>query len=232
MKNKSLLIGLLSLSVFAVACEDPAANKPKAQTTNVAPANAAAPSPAATTAANWTEGGVTADVKAEGTAVDITPANSAVEFTGSKVTGKHDGGFKEFKGMIDLVDGNVEKSRVLVDIKTDSVFSDDNGLTDHLKNADFFEVEKFPRASFKSTKIEADKAKGTDAFTVTGELTLRGVTKSITFPAKITVADKNVTVSAEFSINRKDFGIEYSGKADNLIRDDVVLRLKIGTESK
>lgn len=231
MNMRIILVGLMALTVFAVACEDPAANKPKAQTANVNTANAQA-NTAPKSDAKWSDGGLMTDFKAEGDAIEVTSNNAAIEFTGSKVTGKHDGGFKEFNGMIDLVGGVATKSRVLIDIKTDSVFSDDNGLTDHLKTADFFEVEKFPRAGFKSTSIVADKAKGADAYTVTGELTLRGVTKSITFPATIKVADKNVSVNAEFSINRKDFGIVYAGKADNLIRDDVVMRLKIGGDGK
>ena len=108
-----------------------------------------------------------------------------------------------------------------------SVFSDADGLTEHLKTGDFFEVSKFPKSSFKSTKIVADTAKGADNYTVTGDLTMRGVTKSITFPAVIKVSDAEVTVNSEFSINRKDFGIIYAGKADDLIRDDVVIRFDL-----
>lgn len=223
-----------ALAVFTAGCEDPAANKPKAQTTDVAngtPANATPNSSAAADQSPGT-GSVLADFKAAGKEVEVTPANSKIEFTGSKVTGKHDGGFKEFKGVIDLVDGKAESSRVLVDIKMESVYSDSDGLTDHLKTGDFFEVAKYPNASFKSTKIVADSGKGANAFTVTGELTMRGVTKSVTFPATITVADGGVTVKSEFAINRKDFGIVYAGKADDLIRDDVVLKLDIGSGAK
>jgi len=67
---------------------------------------------------------------------------------------------------------------------------------------------------------------------VTGDFNLHGQTKSITFPAKITVTDAEVSVDSEFSINRKDFGIVYAGKADDLIRDDVVIRLKLNSARK
>jgi len=65
---------------------------------------------------------------------------------------------------------------------------------------------------------------------VTGNLELHGVTKSITFPATITVQGDTVAVKAEFAINRKDFGIVYPGKPDDLIKDDVLLRLNISAK--
>ena len=158
--------------------------------------------------------------------IQITPDNSKVLFTGSKVTGKHEGGFKEFTGSIELINGRPVDSRVSVDIDSASVFVDEPKLADHLKTADFFDVEKFPKAKFISTKIVPDE-KGGDAYMVTGDLELHGTTKSITFPATISVSDEAVAVNADFSINRKDFGIMYAGKADDLIRDNVVLTLNL-----
>jgi len=222
---KKIVFLVLSLSIFLTACEDPAANKTKATTTNSttntansAPTNAQntnAPKPAT-----------------KGTVLTLTPENSKVEFTGSKVTGKHDGGFKEFAGTIDLVNGKAEESSVMVYIEMGSVYSDDEGLTKHLKSPDFFDVEKFPKATFTSTKIVPDTAKGAGNYTVTGDFNLHGQTKSITFPAKITVTDADVAVETEFSINRKDFGIVYAGKADDLIRDDVVIKLNLKSPLK
>lgn len=214
-----LLIGILSLVVFMTACEDPAANKPKATTTNT---TANAPANTANTA--------TAPAKSETLA--LNPETSKIGFVGSKVTGKHDGGFKKFTGSIDLVNGKPEESKVSVDIDVASVFTDQDGLTKHLQTGDFFDVAKFPKATFASTKIVPDTANGAGNYTITGDLELRGVKKSITFPATITVSDLEVTVNAEFSINRKDFGILYAGKADDLIRDDVVLKLDLKTARK
>ena len=82
---------------------------------------------------------------------------------------------------------------------------------------------KFPKASFVSTKIE----EGAGQFNVTGNLDLHGVKKSITFPANIQVTADAVSVDANFAINRKDFGIAYAGKADDLIRDEVVMKLAL-----
>lgn len=225
---KKLGLGILSLSLFLVACEDPAANKPKAQTTAATNTTATNSNVNSTAASSTTPTKI--DVK--GTALPISAENSKVEFTGSKVTGRHDGGFKTFSGTIDLVNNKAEDSKVTVDIDVNSIFTDDEKLTGHLKTADFFDVEKFPKASFVSTKITPDTAKGAGFYTVTGDFDLHGQKKSITFPAKIEVKDDKVEVDAEFSINRKDFGIVYAGKTDDLIRDDVVIRLDLESPRK
>ena len=208
-------LAILSLSIFLTACEDPAANKARALTaaaSDVASNNTTAARPAA-----------------KGESLPVTPENSKVLFTGSKVTGKHDGGFNKFTGSIDLVNAKPEESTVNVDIETASVFTDADALTKHLQTGDFFETAKFPKASFASTKIVSDASKGANNYTVTGDLELRGVKKSVTFPASIVVDDSQVTVKSEFAINRKDFGIVYAGKADDLIRDDVVIKLDLNT---
>jgi polyisoprenoid-binding protein YceI len=211
-----LLIGILSATVFLAACEDPAANKPKATTTN-SNTNAA-------NAAKTTE-------KKEGETLAFNNENSKVSFVGSKVTGKHDGGFNKFTGNINLVNGKPEESSVTVDIEVASVYTDTDALTKHLQTGDFFDVEKVPKATFSSTEIKPDPS-GAGKYTVTGDLELRGVKKAITFPATINVTDGEVDVDAEFAINRKDFGILYAGKADDLIRDDVVLKLELKAPRK
>jgi polyisoprenoid-binding protein YceI len=66
-----------------------------------------------------------------------------------------------------------------------------------------------------------------NAYTITGNLTLHGVTKSISFPATAVLTDKDLKANSEFSINRKDFGIVYPGMPDDLIRDDVLIKLTI-----
>ncbi|MGB7068225.1 MAG: YceI family protein [Pyrinomonadaceae bacterium] len=213
-----IAIGALLLSVFAASCEDPAANKPKAVTADAS--NAAT---AVRESSERTE---------KGTKLSINPENSKVGFVGSKVTGKHDGGFKAFTGTIDLVGEKPEDSTVAIDIQMNSVFTDADGLTSHLQTGDFFEVEKFPSSTFKSTAIAPDEAKGAGNYIVTGDLEMRGQKKSIKFPAAITVEADAVSVNAEFAINRKDFGIVYAGKADDLIRDDVVIRLDLKAPRK
>jgi polyisoprenoid-binding protein YceI len=199
---------ILSLGLLFVACSDPAADKTKAVT-----GQATSPTPQTTSS---------------GEKFVITPQNSKIEFIGSKVTGSHNGSFKQFSGTVDYL-GQPEKSRVSITIDIDSVTVDDENLTKHLKTADFFDVAKFPQATFTSTEIKPGGENGA-THTVTGNFQLHGVTKSITFPATINVTPEAATVESTFSINRKDFGINYAGAADNLIRDQVVLTLHIKGE--
>lgn len=210
---KTLSAAILFLSAFIAACSGPPADQPKANTVGSAANNG------------------TANPGGGGESLPITPANSAVTFVGYKVTGKHNGGFTMFGGEINLVNGKPEDSSVSVDIDTTSIFADDAKLTDHLKTADFFDVAKFPKATFKSTKITAG-AKAPNNYTVTGDMDLHGVVKSIQFPAKIDVTDADVAVNIGFRFNRKDFGIAYAGKADDLIYDEVSLLIDVKAPRK
>lgn len=199
-----------SLAVIALAaCEDPSKGKARAVTTE------------ATSVVAEPKTGASETVKY---AFDQT--TSKIEWTGSKVTGKHEGGFKIFAGAITLVDRTLEKSAVTVDIETDSLFADADKLQGHLRSADFFDVARFPKASFTSTAVTKGGENGA-SHTVRGNLTLHGLTKSIGFPATIKTYPGGVDVDAEFAINRKDFGLVYPGKPDDLIRDDVVIKLTI-----
>jgi polyisoprenoid-binding protein YceI len=167
-----------------------------------------------------------AEVPALANAVPYTFSQdgSTLTWVGAKVTGKHEGGFKTFKGALEVVDGDLTKSRVKVDIDLASVFTDSEKLVAHLKNADFFAVDQFPTARFVSTGFK--KGEGTRV-EVTGELTLRGVTKPISFPADVTLGEAQADVKAEFTINRQQFGVAYPGKPDNLISDEVRIALEV-----
>jgi polyisoprenoid-binding protein YceI len=155
---------------------------------------------------------------------------STLSFTGSKVTGSHDGGFHTFGGEVVVVGNDVTRSRVTIDIDATSLWADNEKLTGHLQSPDFFDVASHPKASFASTRIDPNPSG--EGFLVTGNLDLHGVTKSITFPAMITIAGGMVAAEAEFVIQRFDFGIEYAGKADDLIRDEVVIKLDLNAQPK
>lgn len=169
-----------------------------------------------------------ADTKADAPAVTRTlkadATASSIGFVGAKITGDHKGDFKTFTGEA-TVAGTVPQS-VKFSIETGSVTSDAEDLTTHLKSPDFFDVAKFPKAEFSSTKVEA-KAAGDANYEITGDLDLHGVKKSITFPAKITVDERGAKGTTEFKINRKDFQIVYAGKADDLIKDEVLLKISL-----
>ena len=211
MRNQTTLGLIVLLSLLLFGCSDPAANKPKASISNVAIESAPA--------------------KTGGETLTISPENSKVDFVASKVTRSHNGSFKQFTGTIDLLNASADQSVVSINIETASVTTDDDQLTGHLKTPDFFDVAKYPKASFVSTKIEPSTANGA-THTVTGNFDLHGVKKSISFPANIQVAADSVSVNADFSINRKDFGINYPGKADDLIRDGVEIKLALKVPRK
>lgn len=150
-------------------------------------------------------------------------SDSKIEFTGSKVTGSHGGGFNKIAGEFIVVDGKLAPAghRIMIDIS--SMWSDSGRLTGHLMTPDFFDAAQYPLSTLIGTSITE---KGT-GHSVAGNLTLHGITKNITFPATIKVTESMVTVNAEFDFNRHDFDMKYSGKADDLIREEVVLKLDI-----
>jgi polyisoprenoid-binding protein YceI len=151
------------------------------------------------------------------------PNGSTIEFVGSKVTGSHKGGFRKFAGELQVSGGKVADAGNKVVIDTTSLWSDNERLTGHLKSPDFFGVAQHPTAIFETTSV----AQNTTNFTVSGDLTLHGIKKQISFPANIKISDDSVDVTAQFFINRFDFEMKYAGKADDLIRKEVVLTLNL-----
>jgi len=198
-------IVLAITAILVSGCKDPGAEVTAAKVEAPAAEQPAAAPAAAATAS-----------------LPINPSNSKVEFVGAKVTASHPGGFTDFAGKVDLVDP-IEQSQIDVTIQTASLYADKEKLTKHLKSPDFFDVEKFPTATFKSTQIKKEG----DGHVITGDLTLHGVTQQISFPATVAATDSEVSANAEFSINRKDFGIVYPGMPDDLIRDLVVIKLSL-----
>ncbi len=154
--------------------------------------------------------------------------SSAISFMGSKVTGTHSGGWSEYTGTVKVPNGDFTKAAINVEIDMTSTFSDDADLTEKLKSADFFEVETYPTAKFVSTKNEQSDA----GYNVSGNLTLHGITKNLTFPAKVTLTDDKLTTEAEFSFDRKIFDINYDGMANDLIRDNVLMTFYIEANAK
>jgi polyisoprenoid-binding protein YceI len=202
MKNKYLALAI-AIPVLFTACENPA-DKTKAATVKDAVEK-------------------TESVASGGTKYSFTPA-SVVNFVGSKVTGSHKGGFKNVTGYFTVKDGVLVGTDHKVVIDTTSIFTDTEKLTGHLKSADFFDVEKFPNATFEVTSL----VKNSDAeYAVSGNFTLHGVTKNITFPAMVTKSGDVTKIDSTFNINRQDFGLVYPGKADDLIRNEVVIELKL-----
>lgn len=142
------------------------------------------------------------------------------------------GYFRDFTGTIKYDGKDVAKSTVEFSAKMESVDTGNAGRDKHLRTADFFEVEKFPEMTFKSTKVEK---KGKN-WIVTGDLTMKGVTKSLSIPFTVVDIIKDarggtkIGVMAETVINRRDFGVNYGSNMPNgvaMLSDNITVVLNI-----
>jgi polyisoprenoid-binding protein YceI len=158
----------------------------------------------------------------------ISGENSRIEFVGTKPGGKHDGGFNKFSGTIKLDGAGKQVADIDVTIDMESLWVDNNQVSQHLRTPDFFDVKEHPTAMFTATKIEPPKEGGA-THTITGDLTLRGKKKAITFPATIKVADDGLSLKASFKINRQDYGVSFSKQP---VDDDVTLNVHVGVAKK
>jgi polyisoprenoid-binding protein YceI len=136
--NKAIAMTLGGLLLVTSACDnDPAKGKTQAKVSEAAPDTAAAAAPGASVSYTFSQAG------------------SSIDWVGAKVTAKHEGKFNTFSGKVDVVDGDATKSSATVEIDLASVSSDTEKLTGHLKSPDFFDVAKYPKATFKTTQIKA-----------------------------------------------------------------------------
>lgn len=138
------------------------------------------------------------------------------------------GKFLDYDGTIIFNRSEPEKSKVDVVIKTASIDMAHDKWNEHLKNADFFDVEKFPEMTFKSTGIKVTGEKTAD---ITGDLTIKGVTKPVTLTAVFNKADKHpmgdqyaAGFSADTTIKRSDFGITYGLP---MVGEDVKIHIEV-----
>ena len=143
------------------------------------------------------------------------------------------GFFRDFTGTVNYNAEDAGKSSVEFTAKATSIDTGVAGRDRHLRSADFFDVEKFPDLMFKSTKVE----KRGKNWLVTGDLTIRGVTKTITFPFDIAgwlpADDRSggkMGITAETTINRRDYGVNYGGNLPTgtpVLSDEVKVELQI-----
>ncbi len=164
---------------------------------------------------------VPAEIDNTATVIELTPDNTSIEFVGL-----HKGDdprprhcrFEQFNGAA-VIDGTLKS--VTVEIETASLIAEIEKLTNHLKNADFFDVNQFPSATFESTEI---KDQGNGSVEITGELTLLDNTHSLTFPATVDT-DQGLKFQAEFEIDRTQWGMNYG---PDQIEKQVPITITIG----
>jgi polyisoprenoid-binding protein YceI len=163
----------------------------------------------------------------------ITPECGVIEFVGSKVDDSHVGGFKKFSGTVKLVADDLSASRLTLEIDTGSLWADNPKLAAHLRNEDFFYVDMFPKALFRTTAIrkalpkDRKKLKLEDiTHLLSGELTLLGVSKKIEVPVKMEVNEKVFHIVGAYTLDRTQFGMDYGlGKVHKEVPVDFALKI-------
>lgn len=146
-------------------------------------------------------------------ALKFDKEKSKIDFVGRKKDGKHVGGFKTFQAKATANFEDPSASALEIEIDTTSLWSDDDKLTNHLKNPDFFDVRKFPKIVFKSTKIEAEDESNVK---ITGDMTMLGKTVAVTVPCEAEVDGDDVNLVAKFKIDRTKWGMNYGvGNIEN-----------------
>ena len=166
---------------------------------------------------------------------NIDPAHSVAEFKVKHMMIAHvKGHFSKVTGVLVHDESDRTKSRVEATIEAASIETRESQRDTHLKSADFLHVEKFPTLSFKSTDI---KVAGDGELKVQGDLTIRGVTRKVTFavegptpPTKDPWGNTRIAVSATTKINRKDFGLTWNAALETggiLVGDEVTITLDV-----
>ncbi len=167
---------------------------------------------------------------------NLDPLHSTIQFKVkhlmiTNVTGV----FEKFKGSVVIDDQDITRSKVNVSIEPASLNTNISKRDEHLRSPDFFDVAKFPAMTFVSTKVEKE---GPGRLKVTGNLTIKGVSKPVvltvdgpTAEIKGTQGESRRGASATATVNRHDFGINWSKKLDGgglVVADDV--HISIDTE--
>jgi polyisoprenoid-binding protein YceI len=168
---------------------------------------------------------------AEPVVYKVDPSHSGVNFTVRHFVTNTPGRFRDFDGTIKYDKQNPAASSVEFTVKTASIDTNNDDRDGHLRSADFFEVEKFPTMTFTSTKVVPKDA---DTLEVTGNLTVKGVTKQITIPVDVlgtfkTPNGEKAGFETSFTINRKDYGIVWNRVLDAgpVLGEDVKINISV-----
>jgi polyisoprenoid-binding protein YceI len=170
----------------------------------------------------------------------VDPTRSVVAWEASKVTGRHDGTVDLTAGEFYIVDDQLVGGNIVMDMTRIVVLDiEDPGinqrLTNHLKSDDFFSVESHPEAIFEMANIKKieNAAPGEANYTISGNMTIKGITHGISFPAYVDITDDRLQATADIELDRTQWDVRFrSGRffenlGDNLIHDNFTLKLDI-----
>jgi polyisoprenoid-binding protein YceI len=160
--------------------------------------------------------------------VKLTPENTKIVFVGThanKAPDPRTGYFEQLNGQAE-VDADAQSLKsVSLEIETNSLRTEFPKLTNHLNSEDFFDTRQHPTAKFESTRVAAGENGQT---MITGNLTLLGNTKEISFPATVSVTDGGLNLKAEFTIDRTEFGMD---KLQDGVEKAVNIKVTVGAPS-
>lgn len=177
--------------------------------------------------------------KAAATTLEADPAATTINWTAKKFGGQHNGTVKLTKGNLTvngkkLTGGSFEMDMTSITVLDLTNPDMNKKLTGHLKSEDFFSAEKNPSSSFKITKAAPIAgAKGSQAnYNITGDLTIKGITNQVTFPAVVKVDGNSAEATASIEIDRIKYDIKYRSSllgtaADKIIYDTFTIDLKL-----
>lgn len=170
-----------------------------------------------------------------GTSYSVDTDASKINWTGGKLVGNSHTGYINLKeGQLNVENGKLAGGKFVIDMNTITDTDIDNpekrqDLEGHLKSDDFFNVGAHPTATFEIAKVEPATDKPGATHTITGNLTMKGITKSVTIPANISMEDGMLKASTpQFVIDRTQWEVMYGASAlgvvkDNIIKDEVAL---------
>ena len=170
--------------------------------------------------------------------ITINTKISSVEWIGKKVTGQHAGGITIKEGTLNLHDGHLSSGTIVIDMSTitcTDLKPEEGGkkLIGHLNSPDFFDAKNHNTATLTITEVKVIEGK---KHSISGQLTIKGITKPITFPATIEIKDGKLGAYAEMNVDRTLYDIKYgSGKffeglGDKMIADEFTIKFKIAAE--
>lgn len=175
---------------------------------------------------DYSEGDDAATIADEGREVFTISDQSYIGWAGTKPLGTHFGQFPNFAGVVTIVGDDITTAKADITFYIADLTSDDTRLTGTLLNQNWFHADEYPLARFVTTSIEPADA----GYKVNGNLSIRGTTESVSFPAEIDLDGDEITVFAEFPLDRTKWGVG-QGLADNLIvRNDVAIELDVIAE--
>jgi polyisoprenoid-binding protein YceI len=143
------------------------------------------------------------------------------------------GQFKSFEGTIDINPNDISQSKAVGSIDVTSIDTREEDRDNHLRSADFFDVENYPKITFESTSIESQ---GGDKYKVTGNMTIKDVTKAVTFDVtdegrgQDPWGNQRQGLSASAKINRKDFGLTWNVALETggwLVGDQITINAEV-----